>query len=369
MSAPLEVASFQELWPEGFNQLREALVLAGFSDLEWESNEAHEAAFAKLSPRGLQHYYKQEGGAENSWGYLTSEARNAWPENAALMFVHPARRKDLPESYKGNLFWTQWPEAALDWLLRKLWPETSKVGKAASQIAASAVLEEGVRVGADCVIGEDCFLESGVRLGARVQLGRGCRIGANTSISDDTVIGDFCRIGSSTAIGGRGLGAVAYPPQADGGASHKQIRKHVGRVRLGSFVDIGSSCGIDRAVFGETVLEDRVLLDNQVQIAHNCVVGEGSILCAFVGLSGSTTVGRNCVLAGAVGTNGHLKIGDNVTIGGQSGVTVDIDANQMVKGYPPRPIREALRIENLKTRLPELYSRLKAIEKAVGLKR
>jgi UDP-3-O-[3-hydroxymyristoyl] glucosamine N-acyltransferase len=135
---------------------------------------------------------------------------------------------------------------------------------------------------------------------------------------------------------------------------------------LGSEVRIGALVTVDRGVFEDTTIGSQSAIDNLVQIAHNCELGAGSIICALCALAGSTTTGENVTLAGMVGTKGHLHIGEGAVVAAQSGVTKDIPPGSMVKGYPPRPMAEALEIQALTTRLPELYRRLKDLEAMIS---
>lgn len=347
--------NFNDLWPEGVDSLRAELVSEGFQDLELEVCEG--VHWPHLNE--LLHYYLSKGDLLNSWGYLAESTATKWPAEFALMVAHPNRRKDLPEIVKGHIFWTKHPEAALDWMIQKLQRNYS-LPEYLDSIPKGVSAEPHVLIASDAQIGEGTILEAGVRIGPGAKIGKNCFIGAYTSIGADCIVGDECELGHHCSIGGRGLGVITYPRSPE-----KVVRKHIGRVRLGNYVSFGNQVCIDRAVFGETIIDDEVCTDNNVQVAHNCVVGAQSILCAFIGLSGSTILGKNCVFAGAAGTKGHLTIGDNVTVGAQTGVTTDLASNQFVKGYPALPLQKTLKIESLKTRLPEIYSRLKKVEKKI----
>jgi UDP-3-O-[3-hydroxymyristoyl] glucosamine N-acyltransferase LpxD len=254
-------------------------------------------------------------------------------------------------------------DAAMDFFLRSLYCGAwiSGLSQALSQttLPPSTRCETGVVMGPDCEISESCVFESGVRIGARVQIGKNVRIGAHTSVQDDSVIGDHCQIGAHCSIGNQGFGFVTYP-----GDKHRSPRLHVGRVVLGSHIRMGAFCAVDRGVFEDTTIGSHSSFDNFVQIAHNCVLGERGVYCGFVGLSGSTTVGDDVTIAGMVGTKDHVTIGDRVSIAAQSGVSRNIMNDQVVKGYPPLPLKETLKIQTLLTRLPELFERLGKLEKS-----
>jgi UDP-3-O-[3-hydroxymyristoyl] glucosamine N-acyltransferase len=246
-------------------------------------------------------------------------------------------------------------DAAMDFVLRRI-SEPEWAGSSAP-VPAGVVAEAGVVVGPDCEIGEGTVLEAGVRLGARVKIGRNCRIGAHSRIGDDCVLGEGCELTALVSIGGQGFGFVQYP-----GEERRRPRLHVGRVVLGDAVRVGAQVAIDRGVFEDTVVGSQTALDNIVQIGHNCRVGTGAVICSFVGLSGSTSLGDNVTIAGMVGTKGHVRIGSNATVAAQSGVSRDIRDGETVKGYPPRPLPQALEIQALTTKLPEIYKRLKQVE-------
>jgi UDP-3-O-[3-hydroxymyristoyl] glucosamine N-acyltransferase len=181
---------------------------------------------------------------------------------------------------------------------------------------------------------------------------------ANVSILDHTRIGSRVIIQSGTVIGSDGFGYV----QEDG--KYHKIR-HTGCVQIDDDVEIGANNTIDRATFGRTWIQRGVKTDNLVHIAHNCVIGEDTILVAQVGLSGSVTVGKHVILAGQVGVAGHLHIGDNAIVGAQSGIGQDVAPGDVVSGSPVMPHRVWLRMVKLLPRLPELKRRLDKLEKQV----
>jgi UDP-3-O-[3-hydroxymyristoyl] glucosamine N-acyltransferase len=136
-----------------------------------------------------------------------------------------------------------------------------------------------------------------------------------------------------------------------------------GIVRIEDDVEIGANSCIDRATTGETVVGRGTKIDNLVQIGHNCVVGPMSILCAQVGLSGSTELGVGVVLAGQAGTAGHLRIGDMAKVGAQSGVIVDVEEGTAVLGSPSMEARAHMKSRALFARLPELHKTIRDLER------
>jgi UDP-3-O-[3-hydroxymyristoyl] glucosamine N-acyltransferase len=150
---------------------------------------------------------------------------------------------------------------------------------------------------------------------------------------------------------------------ADGFGYVKEGKKNVkipqtGCVEIEDDVEIGANTTIDRATFGKTLIHRGVKIDNLVQVAHNVVIGEDSIIVAQVGVAGSTKIGSNVTLAGQVGVADHIEVGDNVMIGAQSGVAQNLPANQAYTGTPALPHREFLRVANIFTKLPEMRKML-----------
>jgi UDP-3-O-[3-hydroxymyristoyl] glucosamine N-acyltransferase len=190
----------------------------------------------------------------------------------------------------------------------------------------------------------------------------------NVSIYPGTVIGKRVILHSGVVVGSDGFGYVK-----DGRKNVKILQ--VGGVQIEDDVEIGANTTIDRATLGKTIIRRGVKIDNLVQVAHNVVIGEDSIIVAQVGIAGSTKIGSNVTLAGQVGLLDHIEIGDNVMVGAQSGVRHDLAANSIYTGTPAMPHREFLRVINVYQKLPEMRKtlidiekRLKKIEESISLK-
>jgi len=162
-------------------------------------------------------------------------------------------------------------------------------------IGARSVVEAGAIVGAGCVIGEDCAIGAGSELVARVTLVTRVRIGQRVLIHPGAV-----------------LGADGFGLARDGGRWIKVPQ--LGGVVIGDDCEIGANTTIDRGALDDTVLEEDVRLDNQIQIAHNVRIGAHTAMAGCVGVAGSTKIGRNCLIAGAAGINGHIEICDDVVV-------------------------------------------------------
>jgi UDP-3-O-[3-hydroxymyristoyl] glucosamine N-acyltransferase len=230
----------------------------------------------------------------------------------------------------------------------------AKLGKDV-HVAAGVTILPGAKIGDSTVLSHGCYI------GRNAVIGKNCVLQPNVVIGDRTIIGDDVLVKPGAVIGSKGF---RYE-QKDG--RHIAVPQ-VGRVRIGDRTHIGANATIDRATVGETLIGQDVIIDNLVHIAHNCTVGQGSIIVAQVGLSGSVNLGRNVILAGQVGIADHLTVGDNSILAAQSGLTRNVPANEVWFGYPARPSMRTKRIEVIVNRLPELASRLDQIEKKLSEK-
>ena len=172
-------------------------------------------------------------------------------------------------------------------------------------------------------------------------IGPGVTIGAGTSVGaycviDFADIGRDCEIKAHAVIGGNGLGVA-------GDETGLLSLFHVGTVRIGDRVRVGSQTCIDRALIGETIIEDDVKLDNLIQIAHNCRIGARSVFASFVGIAGSCDVGCDVRMGGQVGLADHLTIGDGATLMAKAGVMTDVPAGESWVGQPAQPVRNFMR--------------------------
>jgi UDP-3-O-[3-hydroxymyristoyl] glucosamine N-acyltransferase len=213
--------------------------------------------------------------------------------------------------------------------------------EAGARVGARTVLCAGAFVGREAVVGDDCYLHPGAAVLER------CRIGAR------------CVLQAGAVIGSDGFGYVWD------GQRHRKIPQ-LGIVRIEDDVEIGANAAIDRATLGETVVERGTKIDNLVQVGHNVVVGEHSILCGQAGIAGSARLGRGVTLAGQVGVNDHITIGDRTVATGQAGVTGNLPAGGIFSGMPAAPHREFLKRAALIARLPELARRVDEIERRVA---
>jgi UDP-3-O-[3-hydroxymyristoyl] glucosamine N-acyltransferase len=183
-----------------------------------------------------------------------------------------------------------------------------------AKVAASAWIGPHAVVGADAVIGDRCSIGPHCVIEDGVRLGDDCRLQARVTVCHDVSIGARCVFKPGSVVGSDGFG---FAPDVDG-----YVRvPHIGSVRIGNDVDVGANTTIDRGTIEDTVIEDGVKLDNQVQVGHNCRIGAHTVIAGCVGISGSSNIGRRCMIGGAVGIAGHLEIGDGVVVTGYSLVT------------------------------------------------
>lgn len=231
------------------------------------------------------------------------------------------------------------------------------------------------------VIAETVMLGNNVSIGANVVISSGCKIGDNTSIMHNTVllenvtigkntllypnvsIREGCNIGnnviihSSTVIGSDGFG---FTPDERG--VYQKIPQ-IGNVIIEDDVELGSNVSVDRASFGSTIIKKGTKIDNLVQVAHNVIIGENTVISAQTGISGSTKVGKNCMFGGQVGIVGHIEIADGTMIGAQSGVAKGIPRGGKYFGSPAREIGLTMRLEAHFKNLPSYVERIQKLEK------
>ncbi len=256
-------------------------------------------------------------------------------------------------------------------ILANLLDSTPKVSMG---IHKSAVIAENVVLGRNVNIGANTVIESGVELADNVSIGAGCFIGQGVKIAESTSlwanitiyhqveIGHHCLIQANTVIGSDGFG---YAPVKGEHKWHKIPQ--LGSVIIGNHVEIGASTTIDRGALDNTEIRDGAILDNQIQIAHNVIIGENTAMAACSVIAGSTVVGKNCTIAGLVGINGHISIADNCTFTGMAMVTKNItQAGVYSSGMPVAPNKEWNKSNARVKRLDSLTKRVKELEKLLA---
>ncbi|MFO7824867.1 MAG: UDP-3-O-(3-hydroxymyristoyl)glucosamine N-acyltransferase [Cyclobacterium sp.] len=213
-------------------------------------------------------------------------------------------------------------------------------------------------VGRNCKIGNNVKIYPQVYIGDDVIIGDDCTFYPGVKIYSRTIIGNDCEIHSGSILGADGFG---FAPQADG--TYKNIPQ-LGNVVLEDGVSIGANTTIDCATMGSTHIGRGVKIDNQVQIAHNVILGENTVVASQAGISGSTSVGKNCVLAGKCGIVGHIDIADNTTVGANTGIMKSVtEPGKTIFGYIGFDIKDFLKSYSIFRKLPLLHNKLRELEK------
>ena len=238
---------------------------------------------------------------------------------------------------------------------------------------AAAAVAPGAVVGAGCWIGPHAVIEDGASVGEHCFIGPGCVIrrgavvGADGRLEANVYLGERCRLGAraqvlaGAVIGGRGFGWVPTP-------QGWEEKPQLGAVVIGDDVEIGANTTIDRGALEDTVIENGVKLDNQIQIAHNCRIGEHTAIASCVGIAGSTVIGKRCMIGGAAGINGHIRIADDVVVLGMAMVTKSLTAPGVYgSGLPIQPVREWRKQVARVRRLASSEERLGQVEKILKL--
>ena len=233
-----------------------------------------------------------------------------------------------------------------------------------ADISERATVEDGAAVGSGAVVADDAVIERGaavyplVYVGPRSRIGRDSVVYPHVCIQADVTIGRNTVIHSNVAIGGDGFGYI----QRDG--RHVKM-PHVGKVRIGDNVEIGSLVTIDRAMVDETVISDGVKIDSHSHLALNVQIGESSLLVAYAKLAGSVKLGKGVLLAEDVGITDHVTVGDGARLAGGAGIKSDVPPGETMWGYPARQMSKQRRIWALQGKLPEMRERIRKLEKEV----
>ena len=215
-----------------------------------------------------------------------------------------------------------------------------------------------VYVGEEAVIGDEVTLFPGVFVGDRVRIGHRTVLYPNVTILERCIIGNDVAIHAGTVIGSDGFGYVRD------GSKNVKIPQ-IGIVQIDDEAEIGANNCVDRAALGTTWIKRGVKTDNLVQIAHNVVVGEDTIIVAQAAIAGSAQIGKEVVLGGQVAISDHVHIHDRAMVGSQSGVAKNVKTGEIVSGSPAMPHRLWLRTSGLLPRLPDFSERLRNLEKKV----
>ena len=227
-------------------------------------------------------------------------------------------------------------------------------------IHAKAKVGKNAHLGPYVVIDEDVIIGDNAVLLAHAVIYRGAKIGNNFFAHAHSVVREFCQLGDNVLLqngavvgsDGFGFAKIGEEDKNAAGRWHKIVQS--GNVALESNVEIQANACIDRASIGETRIGQGSKIDNMVHVGHSCTIGHDTLLCAQVGLAGTTDVGNNVILAGQVGVSGHVKIGDGAIAIAQSGIPHDVAPGAMVSGAPAIDHRLWLKCCAAYARLPEI---------------
>lgn len=239
-------------------------------------------------------------------------------------------------------------------------------------ISKLASINEGAVLGENCYVGDFAVIEAGVKIGANVQIYPQCYIGDNVTIGEGTKIypgvkiyegcsvGKNCILHAGVVIGADGFG---FAPREDG--SFAKIPQ-LGNVIIEDDVELGANTCIDRAKTDSTIIRHGVKLDNLIQIGHNVEIGSDTVMSAQVGIAGTSKVGSNCFVAGQVGVADHVTIGSRVQIGSKSGIDKNVPDGEIRFGYPALPGLQYHRSFAVFRQLPEMSQKMREMEKRIA---
>ncbi|WP_263418459.1 UDP-3-O-(3-hydroxymyristoyl)glucosamine N-acyltransferase [Terriglobus albidus] len=233
-------------------------------------------------------------------------------------------------------------------------------------IDPTATIGEGAHIGAYVVVSADVTIGDHATLLPHTVIYPGVTIGhyffahAHAVVREHCVLGDHVTLQNGVVLGADGFGFA----KDSAGNWHKILQS--GPAVVEDYVEIQANATVDRASIGETRIKTGAKIDNLVQVGHGSSVGEHTLLCAQVGLAGSTTVGKNVILAGQVGVAGHLHVGDNVIATAQTGIPSDVPAGKVVSGYPAIDNRQWLKSAAIFNKLPEIIRELRGKKETSG---
>jgi len=228
-----------------------------------------------------------------------------------------------------------------------------------ARVGTNVSVYPSVYVGDGAKIGDDVILFPGVFVGDRVRIGKGTVLFPNVVVMHDCIIGDDVIIHAGCVIGADGFGFVR-----DGKANVKIPQ--LGIVQIDDHVEIGANSCIDRAAFGKTRIGSGVKTDNLVQIAHNVVIGEDTVIVAQAAIGGSASIGKQVVIGGQAAVADHVEISDQAMVGSQAGVPKSVPRGGVVSGTPAMAHRLWLKTSTLMARLPDLFARLRDLERRLA---
>lgn len=232
-------------------------------------------------------------------------------------------------------------------------------------IAESAKVGRDVFIGAYACIGEGAVIGDGAQLYPHVVIGDGVAVGSNTTIYPNVTVYQGCQIGSSVTIhSGAVIGAdgFGFAPNQEGYDKIPQI----GIVVIEDNVEIGANTCIDRSTMGQTVIHKGVKLDNLIQVAHNCEIGENTVMSAQAGLAGTTKIGQWCMVGGQAGFSGHIHVADRTFVGAQCGVIKNTKGGgESLIGSPAMDPKMFFKAKAIYSHLPDMYRQIAQLQREI----
>ncbi|TFV97097.1 UDP-3-O-(3-hydroxymyristoyl)glucosamine N-acyltransferase [Algoriphagus kandeliae] len=310
---------------------------------------------------------KIQEGKPGGISFLANEKYETYLYQTAASAVIVSEGFKPTKSYQTNLIWVKDAYSSFTQIL-ETYSQFTKASfqgvEEPSYMDPSSQIGDGHYRGAFSYIGKNSHIGNQVKIhphayiGNQVKIGDNCIIHPGAKICDGTVIGNHCEIHPGAVIGSDGFG---FAPQEDG--SYKAIPQ-IGNVILEDWVSIGANVTVDCATMGSTIIRKGAKIDNLVQIAHNVIIGDNTVIAAQAGVSGSSELGKNCVIAGKAGIVGHIKIADQTTVGANTGVIKSIrKPGQTIFGYIGMEMKQFLKSYSIFKNLEDLESRIKELEK------
>ncbi|QSX32505.1 UDP-3-O-(3-hydroxymyristoyl)glucosamine N-acyltransferase [Shewanella avicenniae] len=276
-------------------------------------------------------------------------------------------KADMADSYSGNVLILQDPYVGFARTAQLLdtTPKAAELIHPSAVIDPSAKLGKGVAVAANAVIGANVIIGENAQIGAGTVISQDCVIGsdcilwANVTVYHNVHLGQACIIHSGAVLGSDGFG---YANERGTWIKIPQT----GGVRIGNRVEIGAGTTVDRGALEHTEIHDGCIIDNQVQIAHNDIIGENTAIAGCTVLAGSVTIGRYCIIGGACAISGHLTITDGVHLSGGTNVTNDVKEPGLYSSATVAMDNRLWRKNTVRFRqLDELFQRVRKLEKSV----
>ena len=240
-----------------------------------------------------------------------------------------------------------------------------------SGVEPQAYISEKASIGKDCYIGafayigDDAVIGDGTQIYPHTVIGQGVKIGQRCTLYPNVTIYQGCQLGNNVTIhAGSVIGAdgFGFAPSAEGYDKIPQI----GIVVIEDDVEIGANTCVDRSTMGQTVIRRGVKLDNLIQVAHNCEIGENTVMSAQVGMAGSTKIGSWCMVGGQAGFSGHIHVADKTFVGAQCGVISDTKGNgEELIGSPAMDTKVFFKAKALYAKLPDMYRQIAALQREI----